>query len=132
MVGYGATADQTDCRVIKVLAWSCTHSRQPKPIKYNNMTEDLRQVADLITANTIFCTKEVLTTDEAAKYLGVSLSCLYKWTMSRQIPHYKSPSGKMCYFNRKEVEAWMQSCKVATQDELEHQAQTIARKGGKK
>lgn len=93
------------------------------------MTEDLRQVADLITANTIFCTKEVLTTDEAAKYLGVSLSCLYKWTMSRQIPHYKSPSGKMCYFNRKEVEAWMQSCKVATQDELEHQAQTIARKG---
>jgi len=92
----------------------------------------LKQVADIVTANTIFCSKEVLTTDEAAKYLGVSLSCLYKWTMSRAIPHYKSPSGKMCYFNRKEIEAWMQSCKVATNEELEQQARNISRKGGKK
>lgn len=96
------------------------------------MTEDLKQVADLITANTIFCTKEVLTTDEAAKYLGVSLSCLYKWTMSRAIPHYKSPTGKMCFFNRKEIEAWMQSCKVATNEEMEQQAQQLSRKGGKR
>ncbi len=96
------------------------------------MGEELRQVADLITANTIFCTKEVLTTDEAAKYLGVSLSCLYKWTMSRAIPHYKSPTGKMCFFNRKEIEAWMQSCKVATNEELEQQARNISKKGGKK
>lgn len=92
----------------------------------------MKQVADIVTANTIFCSKEVLTTDEAAKYLGVSLSCLYKWTMSRAIPHYKSPSGKMCYFNRKEIEAWMQSCKVATNEELEQQARNISRKGGKK
>lgn len=132
MVGYGATANQTDCRVIKVLAWGCTHSRQPKPLKKKKMKEELKQVADLITANIIGTQKEVLTSDEAAKYLGVSLSCLYKWTMSRQIPHYKSPSGKMCYFNRKEIEAWMQSCKVATNDELEQQAQTLSRKGGKK
>jgi len=96
------------------------------------MGEELKQVADIVTANTIFCSKEVLTTDEAAKYLGVSLSCLYKWTMSRAIPHYKSPSGKMCYFNRKEIEAWMQSCKVATNEELEQQARNISRKGGKK
>ena len=96
------------------------------------MAEDLKQVADLITANIIGTQKEVLTTDECAKYLGVSLSCLYKWTMSRQIPHYKSPSGKMCYFSRKEIEAWMQSCKVATQDELEQQAQNLSRKGAKR
>lgn len=94
------------------------------------MGEELKKVADLITANIIGCTKEVLTTDEAAMYLGVTKSCLYKWTMSRQIPHYKSPSGKMCYFNRKEIEAWMQSCKVATDEELEQQARNISRKGG--
>lgn len=80
------------------------------------------QLADLITANIIITQKEILTSEEAAKYLGVSLSCLYKWTMSRQIPHYKSPSGKLCFFNRKEIEAWMQSFKVATNDELEQQA----------
>ena len=76
------------------------------------MSEELKQVADLITANIINCTKEVLTTDEAARYLGVSKSALYKWTMNRQIPHYKSPTGKMCFFNRKEVEKWCQTNKV--------------------
>lgn len=91
------------------------------------MAEDLKKVADLITANIIGTQKEVLTSEEAAKYLGVSKSCLYKWTMSRAIPHYKSPTGKMCFFNRKEVEAWMQSNRVATDEELEQQAQTMAR-----
>lgn len=83
---------------------------------------NLQQVADLITANTIFTTKEVLTSEETARYLGVSKSCLYKWTMSRQIPHYKSPTGKLCFFNRAEVEAWMQSQRVATEAELETKA----------
>lgn len=97
------------------------------------MAEELRQVADLITANTIFCTKEVLTSEEAAKYLGVSKSCLYKWTMTRQIPHYKSPTGKMCFFNRKEIEAWMQSQRVATDEELTAQAEAFKKeKGGRK
>lgn len=96
------------------------------------MQEELKQVADPITANIIGTQKEVLTSDEAARYLGVSKSCLYKWTMSRLIPHYKSPTGKMCFFNRKEIEAWMQSQRVATDSELEQQAQTIAKKGGRK
>ena len=87
------------------------------------MTDEQRQLADLITANIIFTTKEVLTSDEVARYLGVSKSCLYKWTMDRTIPHYKSPSGKMCYFNRKEIEAWMQSERVKTKRELEQEAQ---------
>lgn len=89
-------------------------------------------MADLITANTIFCTKEVLTSEECAKYLGVSKSCLYKWTMTRQIPHYKSPTGKLCFFNRAEVEAWMQTTRVATEQELEAQAEKLSKKGGKK
>jgi len=96
------------------------------------MAEELQKVADLITANIIGTHKEVLTSDEAARYLGVSKSCLYKWTMSRQIPHYKSPSGKMCYFNRQEIEAWMQSCRVATNEELEQQAEMMTRKGGRR
>ena len=93
----------------------------------------MKQVADLITANIISTQKEVLTSDEAARYLGVSKSCLYMWTMTRQIPHYKSPTGKMCFFNRKEIEDWMQSQRVATNEELEQQAKTIQKKkGGRK
>ena len=105
---------------------------QPRPLKRIDMQEEMKQVADLITANIISTTKEVLTSDEAARYLGVSKSCLYKWTMGRQIPHYKSPTGKMCFFNRQEIEDWMQSNRVATDAELEVQAQKLIKKGGKK
>lgn len=94
------------------------------------MAEELKQVADLITANTIFCTKEVLTSDEAAKYMGVSKSYLYKLTMRQQIPHFK-PMGKMCYFNRLELEQWLQSNRVLTAQEINQQAQAYCiKKGG--
>lgn len=93
------------------------------------MVEELKQVADLITANTIFCTKEVLTSDEAAKYMGVSKSYLYKLTMRQQIPHYK-PMGKMCYFNRLELEQWLQSNRVSTSTEISQQAQAYCMKKG--
>lgn len=93
---------------------------------------DLKVLAEEISANTILIKKEVLTSDEAARYLGVSKSCLYKWTMDRQIPHYKSPTGKLCFFNRKEIESWMQSIKVRTDEELDSDAQLLTRKGGKR
>lgn len=91
--------------------------------------EEQRQVADLITANTIFCTKEVLTSDEAAKYMGISKSYLYKLTMTGQVPHYK-PMGKMCYFNRQELEQWLQSNRVSTSEERNQRAQAYCMKKG--
>ena len=103
----------------------------PKDLSMSDRNE-LSVLADQVTANTIFCTKEVLTTDEAARYLGVSKATLYKMTCERQVPHYKSPTGRLCYFNRKEIEAWMQTCKVSTHDELEQKAQSMARKGGRR
>lgn len=96
------------------------------------MTEELRQVADLITANIISTQKEVLTSDEAARYLGISKSYLYKLTMRQQVPHYK-PMGKMCYFSRLELEKWLQSNRVATGDEISQQAQKYCiQKGGQR
>lgn len=75
----------------------------------------LEEVADMVTANIIFCTKKVLTSDEAARYMGISKSYLYKLTMNQKIPHFK-PMGKMCYFNRLELEQWLQSNRVETDD----------------
>ena len=104
----------------------------PNPQIKTIMSEELKQVADLITANTIFTTKEVLTSDEAARYLGISKSYLYKLTMQQKIPHYK-PMGKMCYFNRQELEAWLQTNRVSTSEEIEQKAQAycLQKKGGK-
>lgn len=91
--------------------------------------EEQKKVADLITTNTIFCTKEVLTSDEAAKYMGVSKSYLYKLTMRQQIPHYK-PMGKMVYFNRLELEQWLQNNRVSTATEISQQAAAYCMKKG--
>ena len=50
--------------------------------------------------------KDILTLQEASVYIGVSLSQLYKMTSTQSIPHYK-PRGKMCYFEKKELDAWL-------------------------
>ena len=72
--------------------------------------EELKMVIDAVTAKVLFTTKEVLTSSEATAYMGISMRHLYKLTMSRQIPHYKM--GKLCYFNRIELENWLQTNKV--------------------
>ena len=82
-------------------------------MKTKQLTDEELRIADYITANIVNCHKEVLTSDEAAQYTGISKSYLYKLTMLQKIPHYK-PMGKMCYFNRLELEAWLQSNKVET------------------
>lgn len=94
------------------------------------ITEQIKEVADLITDNTLFCSKEVLTSRETARYMGVSLSYLYKLTSSGAIPHYK-PMGKVCYFNRAELEQWLQSNRVATATEIADQANRFCMKGGR-
>lgn len=33
--------------------------------------EELKQITDLVTARTIFATKEVLTSEETARYMGI-------------------------------------------------------------
>ena len=95
------------------------------------MAEELKQVADLITANIINTTKEVLTSDEAAKYMGISKSYLYKLTMLRKIPHFK-PMGKMCYFNRVELENWLQNNRIVTDEAITSEALSYCQKGGKR
>ena len=75
-------------------------------------------------------TKEVLTFDEAAIFTGLSKSYLYKLTSGQKIPHYK-PSGKLCYFNREELQAWLLQNRISTSDEITEKAQTYCLKNKK-
>ena len=93
--------------------------------------EEIKNVAAELADKVIFTTKEVLTSDEAARYMGISKSYLYKLTMRQQIPHYK-PMGKMCYFNRAELENWLQNNRVATDEEIKERATNYCMKGGKR
>lgn len=53
----------------------------------------------------IFESKEVLTPDEAARFLNMAKSYLYKLTSAGIIPHSK-PNGKLSYFSRTELTEW--------------------------
>lgn len=90
--------------------------------------EEIKNVAAELADRVIFTTKEVLTSDEAARYMGISRSYLYKLTMTRKIPHYK-PTGKICYFNRKELEEFLQSNRIATDAEISSKAQSYCMNG---
>lgn len=80
--------------------------------------EDFDRLATAIGDSVAICQKEVLTADEAARYMGVSKSYLYKLTMRRSIPHSK-PMGKMCYFRREDLERWLMDKPVATSQEID-------------
>ena len=66
-------------------------------------------------------TKDTLTFDEACIYTGLTKSWMYKLTSTKQIPHYKA-GGKLCYFDRVELDKWMKQTRVSTIDEIEMQA----------
>lgn len=70
----------------------------------------------------LFLTKNVLSFDEASKFLNLSKSYLYKLTSGNLIPHYK-PQGKMLYFEKVELEAWLRQNPIKTQAQIEHEAQ---------
>ena len=46
--------------------------------------------------------RNLMTTTEAARYLGLKPSYLYKMMMRRAIPYYK-PNGKLCFFAKEGV-----------------------------
>jgi excisionase family DNA binding protein len=48
---------------------------------------------------------------EAAAYLNISRSYLYKLTASANIPHFK-PQGKLIYFDKQDLDAWLRQNRV--------------------
>jgi excisionase family DNA binding protein len=50
--------------------------------------------------------KRVLTTIEAATFLGISKAYLYRLTSAGVVP-YSKPNGKKLFFDREALEMWM-------------------------
>lgn len=70
--------------------------------------------------------KEILNFIEAAAYLGISKSFLYKITSSKGIPVYR-PAGKLLYFKRKELEEWLIRNRYPSVDEIQANALKMAK-----
>lgn len=62
--------------------------------------------------------KNMLTIDEAAIYIGLSKSKLYKMTSTREIAHSK-PNGKQLYFDKSDLDEWMSKNRVIAQFEAD-------------
>lgn len=65
--------------------------------------------------------KNVLSFDEASKFLCFSKSYLYKLTSTGAIPHYK-PQGKMIYFEKAVLEDWLRQNPIKTKKQIQEEA----------
>ena len=77
--------------------------------------------------------KTTLTFKQAATYIDVSCSHLYKLTSQAKIPHFK-PQNKKIYFCKAELDRWLLTNRITPTDEVEAAAAThivSGRKGAK-
>jgi excisionase family DNA binding protein len=66
----------------------------------------------------IYQTKEIFTLEEAALYIGVSRSQMYRLTHLHLIPYYK-PSGKLVFFEKAELNKWLRQNQVKSDAQCE-------------
>jgi excisionase family DNA binding protein len=79
--------------------------------------ERLVEKIDLLTAK-IETQTPPLNVDQAAAYLHVSKSYLYRMTSGALIPHYKTQGGKQLSFLRTDLDAWLTAHRIATRQEI--------------
>lgn len=77
-----------------------------------------------VLENTLSAGKEVLTLEEAARFMGVTKSSLYKMTHEHTIPYYK-PNGKMVYFEKTELLTWIRRNAIASKAQVSEEANRI-------
>ncbi|MBT3423207.1 MAG: helix-turn-helix domain-containing protein [Candidatus Cloacimonetes bacterium] len=90
-------------------------------MEQNKIIEKLESIEKLLHEQNVM-KKEVMTVEEAIKYLGISLSQIYKLTSTRSIPCYK-PTGRKVYFKKDELDAWRLRNRHVSLDEIEKEAE---------
>ena len=78
----------------------------------------------IVLENVLCLDKEVLTLEEAALFMGISRSTLYKMTHKNVISFFRS-NGKLIYFEKSELLAWMRKNRVSTNEEVSANARVV-------
>ena len=99
--------------------------------KLNNLEYFLRRFGTLkelanhmlFIEKKMYLLKEYLTVTEAADYLTLSPSLVYKLTSKHELPIYK-PNGKVIYIRRDDLNRWIAKNRVLSQEEIEEYADT--------
>ncbi len=69
---------------------------------------------------------EVFNLNQAAEYVSLSKSAIYKKTSERNIPHFKQ--GKKLFFKRSELDDWLTQNRISTHAEIEQMASEYIRR----
>lgn len=78
---------------------------------------EIKEIKKLLLAQNIQ-QKEFLTVNDAIIYLQLSKSCIHKMTSNKEIPFCK-PNGKKIYFKKVDLDNWVFSGKISSNDELQ-------------
>ena len=65
--------------------------------------------------------RTLLNTKGPAEYCGFKLSYFRKLMMRRTIPMYK-PCGKLCFFKKEDLDAFLTGVRVSSQEEINREA----------
>lgn len=90
-------------------------------IAVENLQKEVEKLKSLL-----YAAKEVLNLEEAAVFLGISKSSLYKMTHNQVVPFYK-PNNKMVYFEKSELLKWLRQNPVSSQAQISEEAQAYLR-----
>ena len=88
-----------------------------------NISNQLEEIKSLLTEQS----EKPLPFKEAAEYLGVSKSYLYKLTSFNKISFYK-PNGKKIYFSKSDLDTWILRNRVSSKEEIEVKANSYLNK----
>ena len=93
-----------------------------------NKIADIKQQLNRIETICKKSEKTVFNMDDAAVYMEISKSYLYRLVSYRKVPFYKGAGGKMTFFKRTDLDDWLLHKRVATTEELEIAAATLSKK----
>lgn len=85
-----------------------------------NAVADLKSYIDKVMLE--HDTERLLSVDEAAAFLGMTKSSIYKLTSKKELPYHKPGGCYRVFFDRRDLAAWARSQRVASRSEIEQKA----------
>lgn len=76
----------------------------------------LEEIIDFIR-NRSLVVKEIMSLEEAAIYMNVSKSYVYKLTSKREISFFR-PGTKLIFFRKKDLDDWMLKNRISSKEEI--------------
>lgn len=90
--------------------------------------ELIQQKLDEIKMITTISTKNALTVEEAATYMGMDADYVRKMAKNKKIKSYRSKTGRGIYLHKADLDKWMMYTEVNTTDYIKEKAEMILRR----